>query len=66
MKKITSFLSLALISSVTLLLSSCNECEGGASGSVPGNVQQQLDNLAAQLGEEGQKIAALSSDGQQI
>ena len=63
MKKITSFLSLALILSVTLLLSSCNECEGGASGGIPGDVQQQLDNLAAQLGEEGQKIAALSSDG---
>ena len=63
MKKITSFLSLALILSVTLLLSSCNECEGGAGSGISGDVQQQLDDLAAQLGVEGQKIAALSSDG---
>ena len=62
MKKITSFLSLALILSVTLLLSSCNECEGGAGGgSVPADVQQQLDNLTAQLAQEAQKVNALAS-----
>lgn len=63
MKKITSFLSLALISSVTLLLSSCNECEGGAGGggSVPVDVQQQLDRLTAQLATDAQKIDALAS-----
>ena len=64
MKKITSFLSLVLIFSVTLLLASCNECVGvsGGGGSFPADVQQKLDKLAADLANEAQKVDALASN----
>lgn len=62
MKKITSFLSLALIFSVTLLLSSCNECEGGAGGgSLPEDLRSRIDSLEKELAREAQKINSLAS-----